>query len=100
VEKTVGCRVMDGAQVEIMAGVVVRQVSASFPNQLPDGRVERTVRFMAAADSQWYELLQDAYLKGIGAPGTDRVGKALQVAGAILGAIIVVGEASKGRLPR
>ena len=51
VEKTVGCRVMDGAQVEIMAGVVVRQVSAPFPNQLPDGRVERTVRFMAAADS-------------------------------------------------
>jgi len=99
-EKTYGWRVMDGAAVEIMAGVVVRQVSAPFPHQMPDGRVERRVRFMAAGDGQWYELPYDLYQRGTGASSAgEQLGKALLAAGAILGAIIVVGEASKGRPP-
>src|ERR1700683_2689390 len=34
-ERTTGWRVMDGAAVEITAGVVVERVSPSFPHQLP-----------------------------------------------------------------
>jgi hypothetical protein len=99
-EKTPGWRVMDGAPVEIMAGVVVRQVSAPFPHQMPDGRVERRVRFMAAVDGQLYELPLELYQRGTGSASSDHVGKVLLAAGAVLGAIIVVGEASRGRLPR
>ena len=48
VDKTDGIRVLDGALVEITAGVVVRQVSPPFPQQPPNGRVEQRVRFLAA----------------------------------------------------
>jgi hypothetical protein len=99
VEKTPGWRVMDGVPVEIMAGVVVRQVSTPFPHQLRDGRVQTRVRFLAAVDGQWYELPHDAYLKAIGAASDDHLGKALLAAGAIIGAIIVAGESAKGKPP-
>ena len=46
VDKTAGIRVFDGAPVEIMAGVVVRQASPPFPQQLPNGRVEQRIRFL------------------------------------------------------
>jgi hypothetical protein len=98
-ERTQGWRVMDGTEVQITAGVVVQQVSQPFPHQLPDGRVQQRVRFLAAVDSQWYELPNDAYQKGIGAASDDSVGKALLAAGAILGAIIIAGEASKQGKP-
>jgi hypothetical protein len=98
-DKTTGIRVLDGAPVEIMAGVVVRQVSPPFPHQLPSGRVEQRVRFLAAADGQWYELPHEAYLRATGAAADDRFAKALLAAGALAGAIILVGEASKGRAP-
>ena len=98
-EKTPGWRVMDGALVEITAGVVVQQVSAPFPHQLPDGRVQMRVRFLASIDRQWYELPHDAYLKAIGVASEGGIGKALLAAGVILGVIIVAGEASKGRPP-
>lgn len=91
---------MDGAPVEIMAGVVVQQVSAPFPHQLQDGRVQNRVRFLAVADGQWYELPQDVYLKAIGAASDDGVVKAILAAGAIFGAIYVAGEVSKGRPPQ
>jgi hypothetical protein len=97
-ENTAGSRVIDGALVEIMAGVVVRQVSPPFPHQLPSSRVEQRVRFLAAGDGQWYELPHEAYLKATGAAG-DRFAKALLAASAVAGAIILVGEASKGRPP-
>lgn len=99
VDKTDGIRVLDGALVEITAGVVVRQVSPPFPQQLPDRRVEQRVRFLAAVDGQWYELPHQIYLRATGAAGDDRFAKALIAAGAVAGAIILVGEASKGRLP-
>jgi hypothetical protein len=98
VDRTLGWRVVDGVPVEITAGVVVQQVSTPFPHQLPNGRVESSVRFLAAVDSQWYELPQDAYLKARGAASDDRVGKALLAAGAIAGAILIAGEASKAGL--
>jgi hypothetical protein len=95
-DQTPGWRVMDGVPVQITAGVVVRQVSGPFPHQLPDGRLQNRVRFLAAIDDQWYELAHDAYLKGTGAASDgSRVGKAILAAGAIIGAIIVAGEASK-----
>jgi len=99
VDKTTGIRVPDGAVVEITAGVVVRQVSPPFPHQLPNGRVEQRVRFLAAVDGQWYELPHQTYLRATGAAADDRFTKALIAAGAVAGAIILVGEASKGRLP-
>lgn len=99
VDKTVGIRVFDGAAVEIMAGVVVRQVSPPFPQQLANGRVEQRVRFLAAVDGQWYELPHETYLKGTGAAADDRFAKALIAAGALAGAIILVGEASKSTPP-
>ena len=99
-DKTAGIRVLDGAVVEITAGVVVRQLSPPFPQQLLNGRVEQRVRFLAAVDGQWYELPHHAYLKAIGAAAPDdRFAKALLAAGAVAGAIILVGEASKGKLP-
>jgi len=97
-DKTAGIRVLARALVEIMAGVVVRQVSPPFPHQLPRRRVEQRVRFLAAADGQWYELPHEAYLRATGA-ADDRFAKALLAAGALAGAIILVGEASKGRPP-
>ncbi len=99
IDKTDGIRVFDGALVEITAGVVVRQVSPPFPQQLPNGRVEQRVRFLAAVDGQWYELPHQTYLRATGAAAGDRFAKALIAAGAVAGAIILVGEASKGRLP-
>jgi hypothetical protein len=98
-DRTPGVRVFDGAPVEIMAGVVVRQVSPPFPQQLPDCRVEQRVRFLAAADGQWYELPHQTYLRATGAVPDDRFAKALLAAGALAGAIILVGEASTGRPP-
>jgi hypothetical protein len=98
VDKTDGIRVFDGAPVEITAGVVVRQVSPPFPQQLRNGRVEQRVRFLAAVDGQWYELPHQNYLRATGAAADDRFTKALIAAGAVAGAIILVGEASKGRL--
>ena len=98
VDKTDGIRVLDGALVEITAGVVVRQVSAPFPQQLPNGRVEQRVRFLAAVDGQWYELPHQTYLKATGAAADDKVAKALIAAGAVAGVIILVGEAAKGKL--
>lgn len=95
-EKTQGWRVVDGVPVEIMLGVVVQRVSQPFPHQLLDGRVENHVRFLAATDGQWYELPHHSYLQATGS-GSNELGKALFAAGAILGAIIVVGEASKPR---
>ena len=100
IDRTPGWRVMDGMPVEITAGVVVRRVSDPFPHQLPDGRVQNRIRFLAAADGQWYELPNDAYLKAVGAASDDSgLGKAILAAGAIIGAIIVVGEASKPGKP-
>jgi hypothetical protein len=96
-DKTAGVRVFDGAPVEITAGVVVRQVSPPFPHQLPSGRVEKRIRFLAASDSQWYEVPQHTYLKATGA-ADDRMRKAI-FAGALAGAIILVGEASKAKPP-
>jgi hypothetical protein len=95
VDRTPGWRVADGVPVHITAGVVVKRVSSPFPHQLANGRVEDRVRFLAAVDDQWYELRHDAYLKGTGAAADDRVGKALLAAGAIVGAILIAGEASK-----
>jgi len=100
VDRTPGWRVVDGVPVEITAGVVVQQVSPPFPQQLENGRVESRVRFLAAVDSHWYELTHDAYLKATGtAASDDRVGKALLAAGAVVGAILIAGEASKARPP-
>lgn len=57
------------------------------------------IRFLAM-DGQWYELSQDAYLRGTGAASVDNVVKALLAAGAAaLIGVIVVGEATKGRPP-
>lgn len=98
-ERTSGWRVFDAEPVVITAGVVVEQVSQPFPHQLPSGQVERRVRFLAAADGQWYELPHNAYLKATGGAPDDRVGKALLAAGAIVGAILIAGEASKARPP-
>jgi hypothetical protein len=99
-ERTSGWRLIDGAAVEIMAGVVVRQVSAPFPQPLTAGRLENRIRFMAA-DGQWYELAHSAYLKGIGAAddGASRLGKALLAGAAVFGAIVVANEASKSGRP-
>jgi hypothetical protein len=100
--RTLAFRVLDFSRVEIGAGVVVRQVSQSFPQPTEDGRVESHVRFQAAVDGDWYQLAYGAYLRGTGAAdgAAARVGKALLAGAAIAGAIIVVGEASKqGRLP-
>lgn len=102
VDSTQAFRVLDSVPVQIGAGVVVRQVSQPFPQPMDDGRIENHVRFLAATDGQWYQLPQEAYLRGIGAADSAalRVGKALLAGAAIAGAIIVVGEASKqGRPP-
>lgn len=91
-------RVLDGAEVRIPVGVVVRQVSSPFPQQLPNGVVENRVRFLAA-DNQWYELPHDVYLRGTGEASQDNVVKVLLAGAAALIGIIVVGEATKGRPP-
>src|SRR5207249_1942268 len=96
-ERTSGWRVVDAMPVVITVGVVVQRISAPFPHQLRDGRIQNRVRFLAASDGQWYELPQDTYLKATGAPSSDSFGKAIIAAGALIGAIIVAGEASKGR---
>lgn len=96
-EQTPGWRVMDGIPVLITLGVVVLQVSTPFPHQLPDGRLENRVRFLAALDGQWYELPHGAYLKGTGAASGDQLGKVILAASAIIGAILIAGEASKGK---
>jgi hypothetical protein len=97
VASTSGRRVIDGAEVEIGPGVVVRQVSQPFPQPMEGGRVESHVRFEAASDGRWYQLSHDAYLRGIGAAETTaaRLGKALVVATAAVGAIVVLSEAAK-----
>jgi len=92
-------RVLDGAEVRIPTGIVVRQVSPPFPQQLPNGFVVNRIRFLAAVDGQWYELAQDAYLRGTGAASQDNVVKALVAGAAALIGIIVVSEATKGRPP-
>jgi hypothetical protein len=94
VDRTDGWRVVDGVAVEFTPGVVVQRVSAPFPQQLPDGRVENRVRFLAAADDQWYELRHDAYQKGTGAAADAGIGKALLATGALLGGILIAGEAA------
>jgi hypothetical protein len=94
--ETRGWRVIDGAEVAIGAGVVVRQVSKPFPQPLENGTTENHVRFEAAADGQWYQLSHANYLRGIGAAGdAPTIGKALLVAAAAVGAIVVLGEAAK-----
>jgi hypothetical protein len=96
-DTTAGIRVLDGAPVQIGAGVVVRQASQPFPHPITDGRVETRIRFQAAADGQWYELPHAAYLRGTGAAdsGAARIGKAVLAATAAVGAIIVLNEATK-----
>lgn len=91
-------RVLDGMEVLIQAGVVVRQVSPPFPLQLPNGFVVNRVRFLAN-DNQWYEMAQDAYQKGTGEASQDNVVKMLLAGAAALIGIIVVGEATKGSRP-
>jgi hypothetical protein len=95
-DHTPGWRLLDGAEVNVMAGVVVRQVSAPFPLPLSDGRLQNRIRFLAA-DGQWYEMAHEAYLKGVGAAndGATRLGKALLAGAALVGAIVVANEASK-----
>ena len=45
------------------------------------------------------ELPHETYLRATGAAPDDRFAKSLIATGALAGAIILVGEASKGRLP-
>lgn len=89
-------RVMDGAEVQIPAGIVVRQTSPPFPLQLRNGIVVNRIRFLAI-DGQWYELSHDDYLRGTGEASPDNVVKALLAGAAALIGIIVVSEATKGR---
>ena len=91
-------RVLDGAEVRILAGAVVRQTSAPFPQQLANGVVINRIRFLAA-DGQWYELAHDAYLRGTGAASQDNAVKILLAGAAALAGIILVGGATKGRPP-
>jgi hypothetical protein len=91
-------RVMDGAEVRIPAGIVVRQTSPPFPLQLPNGVVVNRIRFLAT-DGQWYELPHDDYLRGTGEASPDNVVKALLAGAVALIGIIVVSEATKGRPP-
>lgn len=103
VDQTSATRVVDGEQVLVQAGVVVRKLSAPFPQPLPDGRLEERVRFLAAVDGQWYELGHEAYLRAIGAvSGGPSAGKVLAAAGAVAGLIILIDQASKqqARLPQ
>jgi hypothetical protein len=99
-ERTRGWRLLDGVEVDIMAGVVVRQVSPPFPLPLADGRLQNRIRILAN-DGNWYELDHDAYLRGIGAAddATTRLGKALLAGAALFGAIVVANEASKSARP-
>lgn len=96
-DSTPGWRVMDGARVQIRAGVVVLEVSKPFPQPLPDGRTEKRVRFRAAVDGQWYEVTYDRYMRGTGELSLEQVGRALLAAAAAIGAIVVIGEAAKGK---
>ena len=90
-------RVLDAAEVRIPAGVVVRQASPPFPLQLPGGRVVKRIRFLAP-DGQWYELPHESYLRGTGAASPDSVAKVLLAGAAAIAGIIVLNEATKGRL--
>lgn len=94
--ETRGWRVVDGVQVVIQAGVVVRKVSPPFRQPLADGRLERHIRFLAAVDGQWYQLPHDVYLRATGAVSTaTQVGKVLVAAGAALDLILLADQASK-----
>jgi len=99
VQPTPGWRVLDGIPVQIESGAVVRELSAAFPAELPDGRVERRVRVLGAWDNQWYEVPETAYLQGTGKASTDTLTKLLLGAALVAGAIILGGEAAKGGGP-
>jgi hypothetical protein len=95
-DETPAVRVVDDQPVLVRAGVVVWKVSSPFPQPLPDGRLERRVRFLAAVDGQWYELPHDAYLRATGAVSDgSTVGKVVLAAGTALGLIILVDQVSR-----
>lgn len=96
VQPTPGWRVYDGVAVQIQPGAVVRQLSAVFPAELADGRVEQRVRLLGAWDNQWYEVRDSAYRQGTGTASTDTLTKLLLGAALVAGAIILGGEAAKG----
>ena len=91
-------RVLDGAEVRILAGAVVRQTSPPFPQQLPNGVVVNRIRFLAV-DGQWYELAHDAYLRGTGEASQDNVVKILLAGIAGAAALAGIIGATKGRPP-
>lgn len=96
VQPTSAWRVVDGQLMTIQAGAVVRERSASFPAELPDGTVDKRVRLLLARDDQWYELRDDEYGSGTGAATQDTLTKLLLGAALIAGAILWGSEASKG----
>jgi hypothetical protein len=96
VEPTSGWRVFDGAPVEIQAGAVVRELSASFPAELPDGSVDKRLRLLLVGDEQWYETQDAEYRHGTGSATTDTLTKLLLGAAIFAGAILLSTEAGKG----
>lgn len=96
VEPTSGWRVFDGAPVEIQTGAVVRELSASFPAELPDGTVDDRVRLLLAGDDQWYEVRAAEYREGTGTATPDTLTKLLLGAALVAGAILLGADAGKG----
>lgn len=87
-------RVWDGHPAVVKVGTVVRAVSAPFPHQYPDGRVESHIRFQAAVDGQWYQMPTGVFRRATGEASAD-LGKAILAGAALLGAIVLANEASK-----
>jgi hypothetical protein len=73
----------------------VRELSASFPAELPDGTVDDRVRLLLAGDSQWYEIQDSEYRHGTGTATTDTLTKLLLGAAIVAGAILLGSEAAK-----